>query len=412
MTGAAARRSAIRRGLALEWFSIAWMLAEGGVSVGAGVAAGNLSLKAFGFDSLVELISAWVVLWRLRLEARSLADGGAEPGRGHPGTRSSSAATVARAERLASRIVAGCLFAIALYILAGVIQSVRGRTVVRVDEAAVLAGTFWGYAVAWSAVIVMPPLWAAKTRLGRTLGSGALHEDGVGNLACGGMALLVLAGLTMQRLGIWWADPAAALAIGYLVIREGLEAWGDAGSGGHDDHGHGEAAAPERGGGPRRQPVRAYLGLGSNMGDRPRMLASAVELLAGPDLRVVRRSRVYETPPWGKTDQPPFLNQVIEVNTALGPEALLGRCLQVEQRLGRVRAERWGPRTIDVDLLLYGDVVARRPDLTVPHPEMRRRAFVLVPLAEIAPGLRLPTGEAVEALLQGLPDRDAVRALA
>lgn len=175
----------------------------------------------------------------------------------------------------------------------------------------------------------------------------------------------------------------------------------------------GAAEARESGGGgPGHPPVRAYLGLGSNMGDRPRMLASAVEWLAGCDLRVVRRSRVYETPPWGKTDQLSFLNQVIEVETALGPEALLARVRRVEESLGRVRAERWGPRTIDVDILLYGDLVVSRPELTIPHAEMRRRAFVLVPLAEIAPGLRLPTGEAVETLLEELPGRDAVRALA
>jgi 2-amino-4-hydroxy-6-hydroxymethyldihydropteridine diphosphokinase len=142
------------------------------------------------------------------------------------------------------------------------------------------------------------------------------------------------------------------------------------------------------------------------------MLARAVALLAGSDLRVVRRSRVYETPPWGKTDQPPFLNQVIEVMTALDPHALLERSLRVEEQLGRVRAERWGPRMIDVDILLYGDVVMQGPELTIPHAEMRRRAFVLVPLAEIAPGLRLPTGEAVETLLEVLPDRDAVKARA
>ncbi len=186
---------------------------------------------------------------------------------------------------------------------------------------------------------------------------------------------------------------------------------GDGNRGKEDEAGacDGAAEARESGGGPGHPPVRAYLGLGSNMGDRQRMLASAVGLLAGGALRVGRRSRVYETPPWGKMDQPSFLNQVIEVETVLGPEALLRRCLQVEERLGRVRGERWGPRTIDVDILLYGNVVLARPELTIPHVEMRRRAFVLVPLAEIAPGLRLPTGEAVETLLEGLPDRDAVR---
>ncbi len=163
---------------------------------------------------------------------------------------------------------------------------------------------------------------------------------------------------------------------------------------------------------PPAPPVRAFLGLGSNAGDRARMLASALELLTGGDLHVTRRSRVYETPPWGKIDQPPFLNQVVEVETTLPPHELLARCQSVEQTLGRVRTERWGPRTIDVDILLYGDLVLEAPDLVVPHAEMRRRAFVLVPLAEIAPGLRLPTGETVEALLERLPRRDAVRAVA
>ncbi len=167
---------------------------------------------------------------------------------------------------------------------------------------------------------------------------------------------------------------------------------------------------PARAGG---RPVRAFLGLGANLGDRARSLAAAVERLAsGRGLRVVRRSRVYESPAWGKTDQPPFLNQVIEVETALSPRALLRRCQEVEQALGRVRAERWGPRTIDVDVLLYGDLVAEAPGLVVPHAEIRRRAFVLAPLAEIAPGLRLPTGEAVEALLAALPDRASVRPVA
>lgn len=155
--------------------------------------------------------------------------------------------------------------------------------------------------------------------------------------------------------------------------------------------------------------VRAYLGLGSNQGDRPRLLAQAIARLEGPDLRVVRRSRVYETPPWGKTDQPAFLNQVVEVETRLEPPALLARCLDVERALGRVRRERWGPRTIDVDLLLYGAETIRTPELVVPHAELRRRAFVLVPLLELAPDLRLPTGERLEALLAALPDRAAVR---
>ncbi len=156
-------------------------------------------------------------------------------------------------------------------------------------------------------------------------------------------------------------------------------------------------------------PVRAFLGLGSNLGDRARYLAKAVDRLGGPALRITRCSRVYESPPWGRPDQPPFLNQVLEARTTLSPHALLARCREVEHDLGRVRAERWGSRTIDVDILLYGDLVIQTPGLTVPHAEMRRRAFVLVPLHEIAPALRLSTGESVEALLAALPDRDAVR---
>lgn len=158
--------------------------------------------------------------------------------------------------------------------------------------------------------------------------------------------------------------------------------------------------------------VRTFLGLGANLGDRVAALAEAARRLRGPDLRVLRGSRVYESPPWGRTEQPPFLNQVIEVETSLSPGALLQRCHEVERALGRVRAERWGPRTIDIDVLLYDDLQVQTPDLVVPHPEMRRRAFVLVPLAEIAPGLRLPTGETVEALLERLPDRHAVHPIA
>lgn len=158
--------------------------------------------------------------------------------------------------------------------------------------------------------------------------------------------------------------------------------------------------------------ARAFLGLGSNLGDRAGMLSAALRLLAGRDLRIVRTSCVYESPPWGKTDQPAFLNQVVEIETTLSPQGLLARCREVEERLGRVRRERWGPRTIDIDILLYGDRQIDTPDLVVPHAELRRRAFVLVPLAELAPALRLPTGETVEDLLRAVPDRAAVRAAA
>ncbi len=157
-----------------------------------------------------------------------------------------------------------------------------------------------------------------------------------------------------------------------------------------------------------RVPVLAFLGLGSNVGDRAHWLASAIQRLEGHGIRVLRCSLVYETPPWGKTDQRSFLNQVVEIETELPPRDLLERCQAVERTLGRIRGERWGPRNIDVDVLLYGDETIRSPDLVVPHPEMHRRAFVLVPLLELRPHLRLPDGRALVGLLDALPERATV----
>ena len=159
------------------------------------------------------------------------------------------------------------------------------------------------------------------------------------------------------------------------------------------------------------RPVVAFLGLGSNQGDRAEILAQARMLLAGADLILLRASHLYESAPWGVPDQPWFLNQVLEVRTLLSPHALLERCRAVEARLGRVRTRRWGPRTIDVDVLLYADLMISAASLTVPHPHLRERAFVLVPLLELAPHLRLPTGERVADLLATLPDWGGVREL-
>lgn len=147
----------------------------------------------------------------------------------------------------------------------------------------------------------------------------------------------------------------------------------------------------------------AWLGLGSNLGDREGNLRRALELLpAAGEVEIIRASSVYETAPVGMTGQPEFLNLVAEARTVLDPRALLRRCLEVEDALGRVRGERWGPRLIDVDLLLYGDEVVDTGELVLPHPEMLRRAFVLVPLLELDPQLRMPDGrraaEALEAL--------------
>ena len=158
-------------------------------------------------------------------------------------------------------------------------------------------------------------------------------------------------------------------------------------------------------------PVVVFLGLGSNQGDRAGMLAKARTLLAGPDLVLLRVSHIYESAPWGVPDQPWFLNQVLAMRTVLSPQALLERCHAVEARLGRVGTARWGPRTIDVDILLYGDQTISAVTLTVPHPRLRERAFVLVPLLELAPDLRLPTGERVADLLARLPDHSDVRPL-
>lgn len=156
-------------------------------------------------------------------------------------------------------------------------------------------------------------------------------------------------------------------------------------------------------------PVRAFLGLGSNLGDRAAYLARAVRLLETPGVRVVARSPVYESPPWGKTDQPSFLNQVVAVETWLSPRQLLDRCQAVERALGRVRTVRWGPRTVDLDILLYGAVTVSTAELVIPHPHIHRRAFVLVPLLDLEPDLRLPTGEPVRDVLASLPDRADVR---
>lgn len=147
---------------------------------------------------------------------------------------------------------------------------------------------------------------------------------------------------------------------------------------------------------PLRGAVIAYLGLGANLGDREANLCGAVELLAAtPGLRVRRVSSVYETEPVGPREQPWFLNQVVEVETGLSPRALLARALEIEAALGRARRERWGPRTIDIDILLYDDLVLEAPELTLPHPRLTHRAFSLVPLAELVPTRTLPGGQTV-----------------
>lgn len=129
--------------------------------------------------------------------------------------------------------------------------------------------------------------------------------------------------------------------------------------------------------------MRAFLSLGSNLGDRRRRLREAVDSLPG----VVRVSPVYETEPVGGPPQPDYLNLVVEVETDLSPRALLGLCHRLESAAGRMPGERWGPRPLDVDVLLVDDLVVDEPDLTIPHPRMQERRFVMAPLADIAPEL-------------------------
>jgi 2-amino-4-hydroxy-6-hydroxymethyldihydropteridine diphosphokinase len=136
--------------------------------------------------------------------------------------------------------------------------------------------------------------------------------------------------------------------------------------------------------------INVYLGLGSNIGDRKGNIESAKTLIQKNIGKIARQSKLYETQPWGKTDQDPFINCVVMVNTTLDPRDLLAAIAKVERELGRERTEKWGPRTIDIDILLYGKRVIRDKGLEVPHPEMHQRAFVLVPLMEIAGELEHP----------------------
>ncbi|MGC7871597.1 2-amino-4-hydroxy-6-hydroxymethyldihydropteridine diphosphokinase [Desulfosporosinus sp. SYSU MS00001] len=141
--------------------------------------------------------------------------------------------------------------------------------------------------------------------------------------------------------------------------------------------------------------MRAFLGLGSNLGDRGYYLSEAVSALKRPAIVILSLSRIYETEPWGVQEQPLYWNQVVEVDTTLPPLDLLHVCQEIEQRFGRVRKEHWGSRTIDIDLLIYDNVVSDSKELTLPHPYLEFREFVLAPLREIAPNLVLPSGRPI-----------------
>jgi 2-amino-4-hydroxy-6-hydroxymethyldihydropteridine diphosphokinase len=155
----------------------------------------------------------------------------------------------------------------------------------------------------------------------------------------------------------------------------------------------------------------AYLGLGTNVGDRERNLRSALRRL-GDHVEIEAISWVYQSEPVGYGDQPDFWNLAVRVGTGLEPDALLARMLEVELELGRSRPFANAPRTMDIDLLLYDDVVLDSPSLHVPHPRMLERAFVLLPLIEIEPGLRHPvTGERLSDVLARRPRPERVERL-
>jgi 2-amino-4-hydroxy-6-hydroxymethyldihydropteridine diphosphokinase len=155
--------------------------------------------------------------------------------------------------------------------------------------------------------------------------------------------------------------------------------------------------------------AEVYLALGTNLGDRARNLASARDALARDTLKIERTSSIYETEPWGAANQGRYLNQVVGGTTSLSPKALLARLLEIERVLGRDRTigDRFGPRVIDLDILLYEGVTLNETDLQIPHPRMKERAFVLVPLAEIVPDL-IVGGEPVTSALTKL-DRAGVK---
>jgi 2-amino-4-hydroxy-6-hydroxymethyldihydropteridine diphosphokinase len=159
----------------------------------------------------------------------------------------------------------------------------------------------------------------------------------------------------------------------------------------------------------QEQSVRAYVALGSNIEDRERYLQQAIEALDNhPHIHISACSSIYETVPVGYIEQEPFLNMAIALDTTLGADQLLHVMLGIEQQLGRTRDVRWGPRTLDLDMLIYGKELISTPDLTIPHPRMHERAFVLVPLAEVLNEQRDPLLKEVATQLVNIDGKEGV----
>lgn len=200
MSARAAEGGRLRAGVAIEAWTIGWMIVEAAMGLGAGLAAGSVALTAFGADSIIELVSAFALLWRLGVERR----GG-------------SGEHVERAERRAAAVVGWCLLLLALYV---VVAAGRDLWIRSAPEPAPL-----GIALAASALLVMPLLVHVKRRIAGEIGSAALRGDAACGIVCAYMAATLLAGLALRAvLGWWWADPLAALGLVYFVVREGREA--------------------------------------------------------------------------------------------------------------------------------------------------------------------------------------------
>jgi 2-amino-4-hydroxy-6-hydroxymethyldihydropteridine diphosphokinase len=153
---------------------------------------------------------------------------------------------------------------------------------------------------------------------------------------------------------------------------------------------------------------KAFIALGTNIEPRKEYLDQAIQLLSKvEDVQIIKKSSIYQTPPVGYTDQADFLNMVLEISTRLSSEELLDQCQEIENELGRKRTIRFGPRTIDLDILVFNEENIKTERLTIPHPRMDSRAFVLVPLNELAPDVLISgIGKTVNQLLHGLPEQD------